>query len=81
MTFLQISNYFLQFFFIRLTLCEVITDFTVDEISFVQNNSFEIGGKVKETRNFYALQYFVLPFSGWTSDFIYIGKKRFLRIT
>lgn len=78
----RLNYYFLQFFFIRLTRCEqrVITKFDLHSVS--------IGGGVSgspaeyHTEYWWSIQYWIIPFTGWTSPFKCIGKAtRYLRIT
>lgn len=79
MTKLKFVNYFiLQFFFVRLTRCteNVIYDYKVHNISFVNDKGLSIGGQGKiRKEQWYSLQFWILPFTGWSTDFIYLSKK------
>lgn len=74
MTKLEIANrFFFQWFFVRLTRCiyEVYLEFE-------EHPGYRIlHGKAK----WYSLQGFILPTSGWSNNFIFLGKRWFLRIT
>lgn len=76
-------NYFIQVFFIRLTRCEqrVITEFKLDSISYRGS----VSGEIKNYRDefWYSIQYWIIPFSGWSGEFKFIGngKANFVRIT
>jgi hypothetical protein len=72
----------LQFFFIRLTRCErkVITKFDLESIDLMPGGVFVPSGRVREfeIESWYAIQYWIVPFTGWSSDFVYLGRKGFI---
>lgn len=67
MTKLQLTNYLLQIFFIRLTRCLK-----------ADSPGVSINKKYKQR---WAIKYWVVPFTGWISDFKFIGKEGMLFIT
>jgi hypothetical protein len=70
MTKLMLVNCILQFFFIRLTRCY--------KTELVGNDPLF---SVATIKRYYAIMYWVFPFTGWKNEYIYIGKKKFLKIT
>lgn len=66
-----------QWLFIRLTRCErnVIDGFDITEVSQLLNG-YGIGGNVTSSRieSWYSIQYWVVPLTGWSSDFRYLSK-------
>lgn len=73
-----------QWFFIRLTKCKsrTVVSFNPHEISLLPDGSMGFGGNVKyEIIEWYSIQLFILPLTGWRNDFVYIGKPKFYRIT
>ena len=79
MTWLKAINVFiLQWFFVRLTRHseKLITQFTLKEISVIHNGGLGFGGSGKiETHQWYSIQYWVLPCTGWWSDYILLNKR------
>jgi len=81
MTKLGFTNYVLQWFFIRLTKHQetIIVSPYVTDISF--QTGFHRFGDILDVE-WYSIQYWILPLTGWWSDFIYLNKKpRFLKIS
>jgi len=71
MTKLQLANYIVQLFFVRICRHEtkVITGFNMTHASI----DGTIGGNVKNyhIEYQYSILYWVLPFTGWFSDYIF----------
>jgi hypothetical protein len=84
MTKLEFANKaFFQWVFVRLTRCQqkVITEFKMHEIS-ITPNGYKPGGKVEyRTEQWYSLQGWIIPLTGWRNDFKFIGKQWFIKIT
>ena len=80
-----INAFFLQWFFIRLTKCQktVVEEFNLYEISLMPDGSFAPAGTVKRKINqWYSLQYWIIPCTGWSSGFKYLfGKPKFLKLS
>ena len=82
---LKAINIILQFFFIRLTKCseKVVGDYKVISYDMMPDGSVSsrgIGNTI--TYEWYSLQYFILPLTGWWSDFIYLSKTaKFIKCT
>jgi len=79
-----VNRFILQFFFIRLTrhIEHIIHNYEVIEISQVNGGGLSINGKAEiKNQQWYSIQYFVIPFTGWTTDFRYINGKHFLPLT
>lgn len=76
MTKLALINYVLQILFVRLCRSKekVITGFKMTSGSGGNVQSYEI-------REWYSIMGFVLPFSGWSSDYVRLGKPFFFRVT
>lgn len=73
-----INVFLLQWFFVRLTRCQerVVTEFDMYEISLMPDGSFAPGGRAKyKTYQWYSIQYWIIPCTGWWSDFKYVGGK------
>lgn len=87
MSLLGISNkYFLQIFFIRLTKVEYweVREMKLYECSVLPDGNAGIGfNRLKGNKiRFWAIMYWVVPFTGWNTDFRFLGKGRKLwRIT
>jgi hypothetical protein len=77
---LRITNYILQIFFIRLTKCSntVVRDVRVWLIPSLVD---KCDGQISHKETWYAIQGWVVPFTGWNTDFKYIGKRFFVKIT
>ena len=69
----------LQWFFIRLTRCtqKRIMEFDLLEASTMLDGSMSVGGIVKKTEiwQWYSIQFWILPSTGWKNNFIYLTKK------
>ena len=81
MTLLKAVNVFLlQWFFIRLTICTErrIVEYDLKEVSLMSDGSITTGGTGKvEVWQWYSIQGWVLPITGWWNDFKYMNKKPF----
>lgn len=78
-----VNKVFFQWFFVRLTRCQqrVITEFKITEISIVPGG-YAPGGDAKyKTEQWYSLQGWIVPITGWGNDFKFIGKRWFIKIT
>ena len=70
----------LQWFFIRLTKCTErrIVEYNLKEVSLMPEGSMAIGGNGKtETWQWYSVQGWVVPTTGWKKEFNYLNKKPF----
>lgn len=80
-----VNKFFFQWFFVRLTKCQqkVIEDFTLTEVSVMPGGDHSIGGSAKTaTYKWYAIQYWIIPTTGWGKPFRQIGySRKFLNIT
>mgnify|MGYP003443448278 CR=1 FL=1 len=80
-----INVFFLQWFFVRLTKCQetVIEEFNLYEVSLMSDGSFASGGTVKKKiYQWYSLQFWIVPCTGWWNSFKYVSKKpKFLRLS
>ena len=78
MTKLALLNYIVQFFFIRICKHEtkVITGFKMTSANFT-NKGVSIGGDGYKYRieYQYSIMYWIMPLTGWWSDYIYVGTK------
>lgn len=86
MTWLKFVNMFLlQWLFMRLSRCEekTIQSFGLSHIGVMQDGSFQPAGTIKyKTYRWYALQFWVIPFTGWQGSFMHVFKSpTFIRIT
>ncbi|MBV6478683.1 MAG: hypothetical protein HGGPFJEG_01441 [Ignavibacteria bacterium] len=61
-----LNKFFLQWFFVRLTRAEV--------------NKFSTGG-IKVISSWYAIQYWVMPLSGYGREYKYLGKQKYFKLT
>jgi hypothetical protein len=79
MTWLKAINVFiLQWFFVRLTRHneKVITEFILKDISIMPDGLAGMGGAGKVSiHQWYSIQYWILPCSGWGNEFIYLNKR------
>lgn len=71
-----LNKVFFQFLFIRLTKCIETTDIKINEVSILKDGA-GVGGTVKSINEWYSIQGFILPLTGWKSDFIFLNKKPF----
>lgn len=81
MTRLGALNFLLQFFFIRLTRVRECTEARPWECSMLPDGSFGMGFRQVRVQRYWAIMYWVVPFTGWWSKFIYVGRCRQLQIT
>lgn len=74
-----------QWFFVRLTRCEqnIIIDVVVDSCSILPGGSCGMAFKKKgvKTKRHYAIQGWIVPLTGWSSAFKFIGKQWFIKVT
>ncbi len=84
MSWIKILNMLiLQWFFVRLTICKEIKIENYKLLSFdlmLDGNMASRGTGTKVEYSWYSIQGFVLPLSGWRSDFIYLNKKPFFKM-
>lgn len=80
-----INIFILQWFFIRLTKCNEILIYEYEVHSYdlmIDGNISSRGTGKSKLTYWYSLQYWVVPFTGYFSDFIYLNKKvKFIKIT
>lgn len=86
MSLLGLSNRIIfQWFCVRLTKHqeERIESFNFASIDLIDNGSFASRGTGKTVKyQWYSIQYWIVPTTGWNSDYKYInGKPKFFRIT
>lgn len=86
MTKLKAANvFFFQWFFIRLTkhIDKRVTDYVLQSIDLMQNGSYASRGTGKiKAFQWYSIQYWILPLTGWWSDFVYLNKSpKFIKLT
>lgn len=74
-----------QWFFVRLTKCQekVVEEYIIQSFDMMIDGSFASRGTGKSTTyQWYSLQYWILPLTGWKSDFVYLSKSpNFVKIT
>lgn len=79
-----INVFFLQWFFIRLAKGseKKVTNFDMKEVSLMPDLSLVVGGKVdyKEVK-YYAFLYWIVPLTGWWSDYKFIGSCNLMKIS
>lgn len=82
---LKITNIFLQLFFVRLTKCidYKIEDYKLLSFDMMEDGSMSPRGVGRSVKyEWYSLQYFVVPFSGWKYNYSYLGKEPgYIRLT
>ncbi len=75
----------LQWFFIRLTKCidNEIVEMNMTSISLMPDGGMSAGGTVKRQKvMWWAIQYWIIPLTGWRSNFIFVGKgPRFKKVS
>lgn len=80
-----VNVFFFQWFFVRLTKCreKVVHEFKLESVNLIQNGTWSLGGNGKYTTyEWYAIQYWILPFSGWYNRFVVLSKEcKSIRIT
>lgn len=74
-----LNKFIFQFLFFRLTRCEkrVVASYSLHSFDVMINGNV-VGrgvGKV-DTYEWYSIQYFIKPFSGWNSQFIFLNKNK-----
>jgi hypothetical protein len=74
-----INVFFLQWFFIRLTLCQqnIIVGAELDSVSVLNDGSHGFAFRYAgiKVQYWYSIQGWVVPLTGWKNDFRYVGKK------
>ncbi len=77
MTKLKLTNYFLQFLFVRLTKCseKVASNINIRSFDMMSDSNISMcsNGDVT-TYEWYSLQFFIIPLTGWGKSFEYLGK-------
>ena len=79
-----VNKFFFQWFFIRLTRCQqkIITDFKMFEGSIIGPGQFGVGGNCKYSiKQWYSIQGWIVPLTGWGGDFKFIGNGWMKSIT
>lgn len=69
----------LQWFFIRLAKQqdEVVTEYTMHAVSMMPGGQFStMGVGKKEKQYWYSIMYWVVPLTGWSTDYIYLNKSK-----
>ena len=81
----MINKFFLQWFFVRLTKCreKKVDDYEILSYDLMPDGSISSRGIGKTvTYQWYSIQYFILPTTGWNSDFIFLTKEaNFIQLT
>ncbi len=70
----------LQWFFVRLARCteRKIVEFKLREVSIMFDGSISPGGNCKvEIWEWYSLQGWIVPLTGWRNKFVYLNKTPF----
>jgi len=78
-----INKVIFQWFFVRLTRCQqrIISEFNMYEVS-ITPNGYAPGGNVQyKTEQWYSLQGWIVPLTGWNGDFKFIRKQWFIKLT
>ena len=80
-----VNKLLFQWFFVRLTRCQEkrIENYTLHSFDLMSDGNFASRG-VGETKTYqwYSFQYWILPLTGWKSDFVYLNKKpKFIRVS
>ncbi len=84
MSWVKFLNIFiLQLFFIRLTRCSqvVVSDYKLFSYDLTPGGISPRGVGTSKTHSWLSIQGIIVPFTGWNSEFIYIGKPIFLKIS
>lgn len=81
MTWLGVLNLILQLFFIRLTRVQECCSATLWEVSILPNGDYGAGFHQVERKQYWAIMYWVVPFTGWWGKFRYLGRYRQWQIT
>jgi hypothetical protein len=80
-----VNKFILQWFGVRLTKCTEIIQlpYSIHKHS-VDENAEDVSDwiDITQTNEWYSIQYFILPLSGWGNDFIYLtSEPKFIRIS
>jgi hypothetical protein len=80
-----VNVFFFQWFFVRLTKCteKRIENYTLHSFDLMSDGNMASRGTGEtKTYQWYSFQYWILPCTGWWSDFIYLNKKpKFIKCT
>jgi hypothetical protein len=81
----MLNKLLFQWFFVRLTRCQEkrIENYTLHSFDLMIDGNMSSRG-VGETKTYqwYSFQYWILPLTGWKSDFVYLNKKpKFIRVS
>lgn len=76
----------LQWFCIRLTKVSEkrVVDYEIESISVIDGHASAKGKGIQATYQWYSIQYWILPCSGWWNDFVVFnkdGKSKFKKVT
>lgn len=81
----SINLFFLQWFFVRLTRCEVrvIDDIQLFEVSLLPSGGLGFGSNVRSSHieYWYTIQGWIIPGTGWDSRFRYVKRNWHIKIT
>lgn len=80
MSILELSNRIIfQWFFVRLTRCSqrIIDEVEMVEVSMLHDGCHGVGGNILKSHReqWYSFQGWIIPLTGWNTDFRYIGKS------
>lgn len=85
MSWLKFVNlFFFQLFFVRLTKCseQKVENYTLISFDLTIDGMSSRGHGTTKTYKWYAIQYWIVPMTGWKTDFIFLNKKpKFIKIT
>lgn len=74
-----INKAILQWFFIRLVICQekIVENYTLHSYDLMSDGKISSRGigEIK-TYQWYELKYWILPLSGWKNDIIFLNKKQ-----
>jgi hypothetical protein len=78
-----VNKVFLQWFFIRMTRCQrkVFTEFKMYEISIVPGGYAPGGTGKYKTEQWDSIQGWIIPLTGWSTDFKFLGKRWFVKVS
>ena len=73
-----VNLFFFQWFFVRLTKCTEgrIEEYTLHSLDLMADGSMTSRGTGEtKTYQWYSLQFWILPCTGWNNNLIYLNKK------
>jgi hypothetical protein len=80
-----VNKVFFQWLFIRLTRCEqnIILGATLNSCSILPDGSHGLAYKptVVKVKRHYAIQGWIVPITGWSNNFKFVGKRWFIKVT